>query len=214
MPKNFKAPALPANWASMPSNWRDPRFLVRASLGVMLFANFVALYFLFFPLGGSPEELNSQLNSLRSQILQRRAALERAKLIGTKVEKGRGDGDQFLRDYFLSSRNAYSTIVGELVEAGKKANVRLKEHSYVSEPIDGSEDLSMLSITANYEGKYPDLLRFINEIDHSKRLLIIENLQAQPQQNSGGMLNVSIRFDTFVREEPFASGPAPEVASR
>ncbi len=189
---------LPASLAPL----RDPKVAVRALLGVLVFANLAATFFVFFPLGGSPEDLDRQLSSLRSQIRERRTTLDRTKLIATKVEKGRVQGDEFMQQYFLNSGSAYSTIVAELVEAAKRAQIKAKEHSWQTEPIEGSEDLSMMSIVGNYEGTYANLLHFVNEIDRSKRLVIIENLTAQPQQGAGGMLNVALRFDTFVKEVP------------
>ena len=58
----------------------------------------------------------------------------------------------------------------------------------------------MMSISANYEGTYANLMRFVHELDRSPRLLIIEALNAAPQQ-SGGTLNISMKIDTFVRED-------------
>ncbi len=58
----------------------------------------------------------------------------------------------------------------------------------------------MMSISANYEGTYANLMRFVHELDRSPRLLIIEGLNAAPEQ-SGGNLNISMKIDTFVRED-------------
>ena len=52
-------------------------------------------------------------------------------------------------------------------------------------PVDGSDTLDMMQISANFEGLYPDLIRFINLFDKSDRLLIIESLNATPQQSGG-----------------------------
>lgn len=193
MPRNFE---IPTSLQAL----RDPKVAARALLGVLLLANLIATYFVFFPLGGSPEELDRQLNSLRAQIRERRQALDRSKLIASKVEKGRVQGDEFMFQYFLNSGSAYSTIVGDLVDAAKKAQIKAKDHSLQTEPVEGSEDLTMMSITGGYEGTYADLLHFVNEIDRSKRLIIIESLTAQPQQGSGGVLNIAIKFDVFVKE--------------
>jgi Tfp pilus assembly protein PilO len=208
MPKSF-------NWPGWQVLRREPQKAIRVLLGALLVLNLVALYFVFYPPGGSPQELDQQLNSLRTQILQRRAQLDRTRKISAKVERGRQEGDRFLAQYFLAGRTAYSSVVGDLIEASRRANIRPKDHAYVSEPVEGSEQLSMLSVTANYEGTYADLLHLINEIDRLPRLLIIENLQAQPQAGSGGLLNISLRLNTFVREEPAAPPAAvAEVTPR
>ena len=194
-------------------NFRDPSSALRFVLGTLVVLNLIAVGLLLFPPGGSPAQMQAQLQSLQSQILQGRGLLQRTRTIAGKVDRGRDEGDQFMDQYFLNSTSTYSTIVGELVGAAKRANIKVKEHSYVSEPIEGSDDLSMMSITGAYEGTYSDLLHYINEIDRTKRLLIIENLTAQPQQGTGGVLAVSIRFDTFVKEKPPARPQAALTGS-
>ena len=186
-------------------NFRDPSSALRVILGVLVLLNVIAAGLVMFPPGGSPEQLQVQLQTLQTQILQRKALLGRTRTIAGKVERGRKEGDQFMDQYFLNSSSTYSTIVGELVGAATRASIKVKEHSYVTEPIEGSEDLTMMSITGAYEGTYADLLHYVHEIDRTKRLLIIENLSAQPQQGSGGVLSIAIRFDTFVKEKALAT---------
>jgi type IV pilus assembly protein PilO len=80
----------------------------------------------------------------------------------------------------------------------------------------------MLTITANYEGAYADLLHFVHEVDRSPRLLIIESLNAAPLQG-GGQLSISMKLESFVREDgtevtgeepnPVASVNAPPESS-
>ena len=186
-------------------NFRDPSSALRVILGMLVALNLIAAGLVMFPPGGSPEQIQAQLQTLQAQILQRKTQLTRARNIAGKVDRGRKEGDQFIDQYFLNSATTYSTIVGELVGAAKRANIKMKENSMVTEPIEGSEDLTMMSITAAYEGTYSDLLHYVNEIDRTKRLLIIENLVAQPQQGSAGVLNISIRFDTFIKERAMAA---------
>jgi len=163
-------------------------------------ANLIALGFVLFPLGGSASSLDQQLTSLRAQVTTGRVRLEQTRAHASAVEKGRMQGDEFLADYFLERRTAYSTLLGELVDAAEQSKITPKEHAYSTEPIEGSDSLSMMTITANYEGSYSNLMRFVREIDRSPRLLIIEALNAAPQQGSG-VLTVSMKIDTFVRED-------------
>jgi hypothetical protein len=72
----------------------------------------------------------------------------------------------------------------------------------------------MLSITAGYEGTYADLLHFLRELDRANRLVIIESLAASPQQGSG-LLNITLRLNSFIREAPLvasAEGSGKEAA--
>jgi len=173
--------------------------ITRLVLAVLLLANLVALYFVLRPPGGSPQELSDQLRDLRGQVSQRQALLDRTRVLASKIEAGRGQGEKFLVQYFLPRRSAYSTILDELSDAAQKSKVRPKESSFGTEPVDGSDNFSMMQISANFEGKYDDMLQFVNLLDKSKRLLIIEGLNATPEQGSN-LLNVNIKLDTFVTE--------------
>jgi len=66
--------------------------------------------------------------------------------------------------------------------------------------VDGSDSLAMMTITADYEGTYANLMKFVREIDRSPRLLIIESLNAAPQQGTN-ILAVSMKINAFVRED-------------
>ena len=186
----------------MRNGWpfRDPKTAVRAGLGVLLAANLVAAAMVLFPIGGSAEDLTRQFADLESQLKSRKALLERTREHAAAVEKGRAEGDQFLGNYFLERRTAYSTLLSELLEAAKDSKIEPREHAYATEPIEGSDSLSMMTITANYEGTYSDLMHFVHEIDRSPRLLIVEALNAAPQQGSNKLV-VNMKLETFVREE-------------
>src|SRR6266851_1769505 len=190
---------MPRN-SSANTGWRDPRIATRVLVGILAAANLIAGALSVFPPGGSADELERQLASLKVQATAQRAQLIRTRQHVAAVEKGREEGDEFLGNYFLTRRTAYSTLLSELVSAADQSKIKPKEHAYSTEPIEGSDSLSMMTITANYEGSYPNLMHFIHEIDSSPRLLIIEGLNAAPQQGSG-ILNISMKIDTFVRED-------------
>jgi hypothetical protein len=189
MPKSFNV------W---PPN--NPRAVIRLGLGVLVAANLAAAYFIVRPIGGSAEELSQQALEMHSQIRQQHGVLDRTRVLVSKIESGRGEGDQFMKSYFLPRRPAYSTIVAELNDLASQAKITPRDSAWALEPVEGSDTLDMLQISANFEGTYPDLIHFINLLDKSSQLLIIESLNATPQQ-SGGRLNVMLKLDTFVQED-------------
>jgi Tfp pilus assembly protein PilO len=194
MARSFKIFRLP------PGATKDPRFIARAIIGVLLVANLIAAFAVFRPLGGSAEELDAEVARLQVQLQQRQAALQRLRALVSKIEQARAAGDEFLSTYFMDRRTLSSTIVGELSNAAKEAGMRPKEHAFGFDPIEGSDTLSMVTITANYEGTYGDLIQFVNRLDKSPRFLILDTLTAAPQQG-GTNLNVNIKLNTFVRED-------------
>ena len=180
-----------------PSN---PRTAIRLILGILAAANLVAGYFVLRPPGGSTQELRQQVREMTAQIRQQKATLERTRLLASKIQVGRGEGDKFMSKYFLPRRSAYSIVMAELNDLANQSKVTAKESANAIEPVEGSDSLDMMQITANYEGTYSDLVHFVNMIDKSDRLLIMESLNATPQQG-GGKLNVMMKLDTFVVED-------------
>jgi type IV pilus assembly protein PilO len=187
-------------------NWRDPRVAMRAVLGALLVANLIAFYFVMYPLGGSPEELEQQIAQQRRQSAAQRVSIERLSALKRKVEGARTGEARFEEQYFTSRQVVYSTIVAELTQAAEGAGIRVKDHALLNEDIEGSDTLSMITINANYEGTYGDLLSYVNRLDRSGRFIIIDSLGATPQQNSN-VLNVAMKMNVFVRN----TDPAPQL---
>lgn len=192
MPRSFRF-ELPAGAT------RDPRFIARAVLGVLLLLNLIAAYAVFQPLGGSAEQLEAELSTLRSQVQARQANLRRTRTLVSKIEQARKSGDDFLGVYFLDERTMSSNIVAELSNAAKTSGMRQREQSFSTDPVEGSADLSMMTVTATLEGSYGDLLEFVNSLDRSGRFLILDTLTAAPQQGGPNLL-VTIKMNTFVRQ--------------
>ena len=204
MPRNSKAQG-PGPRAKR----RDVRQTIRIVLGSLLALNLIAAGLLLFPPGGSADDLERELASLQSQIMQKRGLLERTRLNVSAIEKAREEGNQFLDSYFLNRRIADSTLLSALTEAATKAQIKERDRAQTTEYIEGSDSLSMMTISANYEGTYRNLLNFIGELDHSKQLLIIESMSAAPQQGSN-VLTVSMKIDAFIRDD--SAAPAVETA--
>jgi type IV pilus assembly protein PilO len=209
MPGRFSVNRLlPA--AALPAGWKkEPRLVARALLGVLLAANVVGAFFLVRPPGGSPEELSRRLAQLGSQIRQRETSVERLRKIVEKSEKARTEGEAFLRQYFMDRRTASSTIVTELKEAATRAGIRQQEHTFAYEPIEGSEDLSMLTVSGNYEGAYGDIVKFVNHLDRSPRFLLLDTLTAAPER-AAGVLRVNLKMNAFVLDRGSGPPAAPD----
>lgn len=178
----------------------------KIQLGLAGLALFDLLFYLFAigPLGDSDREKRLQLANLQRQVRERRAQVDRLAAVVQKVETARLGGDKLLDTITLSRRTAFSDIVSELDEAAKKAGVDLRDRGINADPIDGSDTLSMLTITQNLEGNYENLVRFLNQLDRSQRFLIVDSLGAAPQQSgvkdAGGKLSVTLKLDAFVKE--------------
>jgi hypothetical protein len=210
MPKSFKG-AIPAGFgalipASFSALLKDPRVVMRSIIGTLLAANLVAAVLAFKPFGGSADDLRREQSDAARQLAELQARLASTRRLVGKVEQARREGDDFLAKYFTDRRTTYSTVIEELDRASQAAGIKPRDRNVELNPIEGSDTLEMMSLTAGYEGDYASLEKLVNLLDKSPRFLIIESMQASPQQN-GQMLTVSLKLDGFVKEEPAAGGP-------
>ena len=65
-------------------DWRSPSVYMRVVLGVLLLGNLIALWMLLFPPGGSLEEIEERLISLRQRSIQQGRSLEQMKTLQAK----------------------------------------------------------------------------------------------------------------------------------
>jgi Tfp pilus assembly protein PilO len=180
----------------------DPRVMVRAVLGVLVLANIIAALMVFKPWGGSADDLARQQQELRQQLTGMQARLAKTKALVNKAQRARQEGDHFLTEYMTDRRTTYSTILSELDRVAHEAGVQPRPISTELEAVEGSDTLFQLTINAAYEGNYASFAKFVNLLDRSPKFLIIESMQAQPlQSTSGDLLSVTIKLDTFVREQ-------------
>ena len=173
---------------------------IRIVLGVLVGLNVIAAVLMVFPPGGSSDSLERDLISLQNQVKQQRATIEQTRQHLSDVEKARAAGDDFLNNYFLKQRTSSVQVVSELVQAASQAQIKERDLTYASELIEGSDSLSLMTITANYEGTWKSLMNLVRQIDLSPKLLIIESMNAAPIQGSNN-LAISMKVNAFVREE-------------
>ena len=192
------------DWVARSNGTRGVRFWLQILAVVLACLNVVALFFYFDPPGGSRRQLSQQDLQIRNQITGTRGKALKLKSVAAKVQLGSAESADLESKYFLPNRVAYATVIAEIQRMAKASNLRERDAVFTEEPVEGSADLSILSSTANYEGTYANLMRFLYEVDHSPMLLILENLQAAPQQ-ANGQIATSIRFQAIMRE---GSGPA------
>jgi len=200
MPRSFKL-QLPK---SLGSRIRDPRVFMRAIVGFLLAANIVAALIAFKPFGGSAEDLQRERAEAGRRLAQLQGNLAKTRQLAGNVELARREGDEFLAKYFTDRRTTSSTIIEELDRTATASGLKLRNYNAELNEIEGSDTLEMMSLNTAYEGDYASLEKFINLLDKSPRFVIVDRMQAAPQQN-GQTLTITLRLLAFVKEAPEAT---------
>ncbi|HEX4170368.1 MAG TPA: type 4a pilus biogenesis protein PilO [Bryobacteraceae bacterium] len=198
MPKNSKLPALDAKVGK-----RGTRFWLQAAVGTLAALNLAALVVYFVPPGGSREELTAESQHLRTEMAAARAQTTRLKRVSGKVQTGSEQSTDFEARYILPKRQAYETIIEEIQRMAKASSLEQGEGVWTEEPIEGTADLTILTHTTNFQGPYQSLMRFLYEVDHSPKLLMLYTLQATPQK--AGQVTAQMKFQAIIRDSEYAA---------
>ncbi|MBV9300699.1 MAG: hypothetical protein JOY62_09420 [Acidobacteriaceae bacterium] len=196
MPRNF-------NWPSINGNrlrQQGSGYWLRVAAAALALANGIALFLYLDPPGGTRRELMQQSSGIRREITAARANTVRLRTVTANVQLGNTQSSAFETIYFLPRRTAYQRVIGELQRMAAASGLQERDRVYSEDPIEGTADLTLLNITANYEGSYENLVHFLYEADKSPMLLMLDTLMASPQQ-SGGRINSSLRFQAIIRED-------------
>jgi Tfp pilus assembly protein PilO len=199
MPRSFsfKSLSLPVGSAA----WKEPRVLIRIGLGLLLAANLVAAGYALNLFGSSPEVLNQTLAAAEARLQAEQTRLTRSRFLTSNIGRGKAESDTFLTSYLTNRRHTYSTIISEITETAKSAGMKTQEWTIAPlDPIEGSDDLSMMTISINFEGSFAQFVKFVNLLDRSARFLIIESMQVAPQPK-GDVLNANLKLTVFIKDD-------------
>ncbi|MBV8069852.1 MAG: hypothetical protein JO270_08115 [Acidobacteriaceae bacterium] len=194
MPKSF-------DWRTLAGNGepRGTRFWLKITLAGLVLLNCIALFLYLDPPGGSRAQLQAQSQSVRMQVAAARGQAHRLETVSNNVQMGSMQSADFEAKYFLERRQAYEAVLAEIQRIAQIAGLQERDAVFSEEPIEGTDDLSLLNMTANYEGTYTALTRFLFESDRSPMLLMLDSMAASPQQKAG-LITTSIRFQAIIRE--------------
>ncbi len=174
------------------------RFWLQVGVGVLAVLNIAALIFYFAPPGGSREELTAQGQQLRTEVTAARAQTAKLQRVSSKVQAGSRESADFEARYILPKREAYEAIIEEIQRMATAAKLDQGEGVWTEEPIEGTADLTVLTNTTNFQGSYQNLMRFLYEVDHSPKLLMLYTLTATPQK--AGQVTAQMKFQAVIRE--------------
>jgi type IV pilus assembly protein PilO len=137
------------------------------------------------------------------QVALVKADIKRAADIQRKIPtylKGLDDFENSL----IPAANGYSAVAEELASLAKKNNVAIADQKFHHKEISG-RNLLELEIETSVGGDYGGIVRFLNALQRSKSVYIVDSLQVESEaqalgQNSPGGLRVNLRLRTYFRK--------------
>lgn len=170
-------------------------------VGLVAIALFDVAFWLFAvqPMETRAADREAAVGALEKLVEQKRESVTNLRTSLDRVAAAREDGSGLLEELTFERQRTFSELLTELGDAASGAGVEIRETDYATEEIAGNESYGMVSVTANFHGRYENLVQLLNRLDRSSDFLIVESLGARPRQDTGD-LQITMRIDTFVRE--------------
>jgi type IV pilus assembly protein PilO len=103
----------------------------------------------------------------------------------------------------------YSSIASRIGELEVKSGVRLTRVLYAQGARSG--DLTEISMDAGVSGAYPQIMRFVNDLERSETFFVVRAMTLTGQQ--GGMVNLRLQLSTWLRSADAANSGLPAAQS-
>jgi Tfp pilus assembly protein PilO len=149
----------------------------------------------------------SSTDALQAKQVQLKALdLETAPLRGLdkRVEDSRAQIQAF---YAKRIPPNYSSIAIRIGELALKGPVRLTRVQYTQGS--AGSDFTEISLDAGITGDYPQIMRFVNDLERDQTFFVIRAMSLTGQQ--GGLVNLRLRVSTWLRPADAAASGLPST---
>jgi Tfp pilus assembly protein PilO len=169
--------------------------LIQWLLGLVLVAD-LALAGVNWKMAAAPHDPDAELHTLRQQRALLAADIARAKKIRAELGDIERDGGTFFQKQIAPAQSGYSGLSENFGDLAKAAGVRASNITYRTGTPD-KRGVIEIEIGATVSGDYPNIVRFINGLEHSDTFYVLDSLTLGAGSSGGLGLNLHLR--TFFR---------------
>jgi Tfp pilus assembly protein PilO len=189
----------------MHRNFTFPRRFILGILIVLLLAD-AGLAFFSWQLAAAPKTPEQVLAHETTQVKILRGEVARADKIRADLPATVADCDRFERS-LLSASTGYSTVTAELGDLARKSGLRLQGVNFHQTEVQG-RPLYKIEMEAAVAGDYPSVIKFLNGLQRSGNVYVVEALSLGTQTQTPGqapgtegsdLILVSLHLRTYFR---------------
>jgi Tfp pilus assembly protein PilO len=182
--------------ANASGSWRLWKRSILIAVAVLCLADIALGVFVWQGSREGPAEMKAQAERLRSQAKLLEADVQRGEKIRASLPQVGKDCYCFYHYKFLEPATAYSAVESDLQAIAQKSNLKTTDLTFRQKPLK-DHGVTEVSITGTVEGEYPALVQFINGLEVSKNLYLLDTLSLASATTGGIRLKVDLR--TFFR---------------
>jgi len=175
--------------------------LIIAGLTLLVLAD-VALIFLNSRMSTPPQDRQLSLAADKRHLALVKEDVERATGIRDKRQEVLKKFDDF-EDTLLPASKGYSVITQEMDEYARDTHLLVNGVKYREKDVEG-RNLQELLLDSSVTGDYNGIVRFLNHLQRSKNVYIVDSLDVDSENPSQGgpvgSLRVTLHLRTFFRK--------------
>lgn len=178
--------------------WRINRVLP-AVIGILLLLNLAAAGVAIWYVG-------PQLATLENDFLRAQQNYRDARKSGEVDESPQGLFRRGLADLqtlsaAIPDRTEFTGLISDLFAMAGQSRLDIDRVNYAPAPVKGEEELLSYTLSFNVSGDYGQVKKFIYLIEHSPRLVAIEELTLNSSEGQRpGQINLGLRLTTYFRK--------------
>ena len=171
------------------------RWIVRA-LFVLLSIDLVLGVYVWRTAASHPASEKIALDRLRARHRQYGDDLRRAELIQQRLPEVERECNRFFEAQFLNTSTGYSSVVEDLGRIARTAGLPPSAITFKQREIE-KRGVVEVAVSATVEGEYPALVRFVNGLERSEHLYLLDSLNLIDAQEKH--VKLSLQMKTYFR---------------
>lgn len=183
----------------MASDFRIQKRFIIAGLVVLIGAD-VALAVYRWNVGGSSGDRAADLDRQSRELQVSKGDIKRAQDIQTSMPAIQADCDKFEHTLFPAS-TGYSTVTSELDGIAQKAGTQVQDLVFKQSEVP-QRGLTAVEITATISGSYAAIVHFVNGMQRSSNVYILDSLSLNSDSQNpgaGAPIRVTLHLQTYFR---------------
>lgn len=177
---------------------REDLWRVSAVLGVLLLLNLGFYLLLNMPRLAALSDLTSGRDAVRQELTGKKRDCRAMRELVEQYDQESAALQDFFNRRLGKQIETMTAIQREIREMAVKFRIDPEAIDYRPAKVEGT-DLTRFQITIPLVGGYPNLRQFINELESSVRLFIIDSVELTGARGGGAMLSLTIRISTYFR---------------
>ena len=180
----------------MNRNLKSWKFWVQVALAVVLVIDAALIIANWRTTLAAADAQRKEVARLAEQSRLLQADVARNQAIRVHLPEIRKNAEKFYAQQFLPASVGYSSVVQDLGELSAHAGVKTGGVSFGQRELE-KRGVYEIKITASVEGDYASLIHFINGLERSKNLYLLDHLSLGTASSGGIKLELELR--TFFR---------------